>query len=254
MEVDFGRAAADYAQHRAGFPERFFECLADLGIGLSGQRVVDLGTGTGTVARGLARRGCRVVALDRSAALLAQARRLAVEERAPIQCLAAVAEQTALRGGRFDVVTAGQCWHWFDRPQAAAEVRRLLVPGGRLVIAHFDWMPLPGNVVEATEQLVEQHNPDWNRGGGDGFYPAWVHDVTAAGFVEIETFSFDVPAPYSHLAWRGRVRACSGVGASMPPDRIEPFDAALTRLLQERFSDDPLQVPHRVFAVVCKRP
>ena len=78
--------------------------------------------------------------------------------------------------------------------------------------------------------------------------------MTTAGFVEIETFSFDLPAPYSHTAWLGRVRACSGVGASMPPDRIKRFDTALTRLLHDRFADHPLQVPHRVFAVVCTSP
>ena len=42
---------------------------------------------------------------------------------------------------------------------AALEARRLLAPSGRLVIAHFDWLPLPGNVVEATEALIKAHNP-----------------------------------------------------------------------------------------------
>ena len=49
-----------------------------------------------------------------------------------------------------DLVTAGQCWHWFDQPRAIAEVIRLLKPGGQLVIANFDWLPLAGNVVEAN--------------------------------------------------------------------------------------------------------
>ena len=42
----------------------------------------------------------------------------------------APAEETGLPDDNFDVVTAGQCWHWFDRPRAAAEVARLLRPGG----------------------------------------------------------------------------------------------------------------------------
>ncbi|MEM8709038.1 MAG: methyltransferase domain-containing protein, partial [Actinomycetota bacterium] len=60
----FGNAAADYATHRAGFPDELFDRLAPHGIGRSGQRVVDLGTGTGTVARQLARRGCSVIGVD----------------------------------------------------------------------------------------------------------------------------------------------------------------------------------------------
>ncbi len=51
MNPDFGRTADDYASHRAGFPDSLFERLSELGIGLEGQDVVDLGTGTGTLGR-----------------------------------------------------------------------------------------------------------------------------------------------------------------------------------------------------------
>lgn len=51
-EVDFGRAANDYAKHRPGFPPVFFDHVKALGIGAAGQRILDLGTGTGTLACG----------------------------------------------------------------------------------------------------------------------------------------------------------------------------------------------------------
>jgi SAM-dependent methyltransferase len=254
MNVDFGLAARDYARYRAGFPDAFFQRLSSFGIGAAGQRVLDLGTGTGTVARGLARRRCRVVGLDPSLDLMTQGRRLDREAGVAVRYLVSRAEQTGLAEGSFEVVTAGQCWHWFDRPAAAAEVRRVLVRGGRLVIAHFDWLPLPGNVVEATERLVEEHNPSWDLGGGDGFHTEWVSDVTAAGFANVETFSFSVSVPYSHEAWRGRVRACSGVGASLSGNRVGRFDTELKQLLAGQFPDEPLAIPHRVFAVVCRAP
>ncbi|MFQ5610496.1 MAG: methyltransferase domain-containing protein [Anaerolineae bacterium] len=252
--IDFGRTAEDYGRYRAGFPQAFFDRVAGYGLGLPGQRLLDLGTGTGSLARGFARRGCRVTAVDPAPALLAEARRLDGRAEVDIRYVRAIAEETGLPGGGFDVVTAGQCWHWFDRPRAAREVRRLLVPGGRLAIAHFDWLPLPGNVVEATEQLIRQHNPAWNLGGGSGLYPAWLRDVAVAGFLDIETFSFDVAAPYSHQAWRGRIRASAGVAASLSPEQVARFDADLKHLLAERFPADPLAVPHRVFAVICRAP
>ncbi len=252
--IDFGQTAKDYGKHRAGFPEPFFERLSDFGIGLAGQRILDLGTGTGSLARGLARRGSRVTGLDPAAPLLGQARQLDQQADVFIGYLIATAERTGLAANSFEVVTAGQCWHWFDRPRAAREVRRLLGPEGRLAIAHFDWLPLPGNMVEATEQLIERHNPAWQMGGGTGFYPAWPGDVAAAGFQKIETFSFDLPAPYTHQTWRGRIRASAGVAASLPPEQVARFDAELGRLLAERFPADPLEVPHRVFAVICERP
>ena len=63
--VDFGKTASDYARHRAGFPDSFFTKLEQHGVSIQGARVVDLGTGTGTVARELAVRGAsRVVGID----------------------------------------------------------------------------------------------------------------------------------------------------------------------------------------------
>src|SRR5882724_13222223 len=201
MAVDFGRTASDYARYRAGFPDRFFDRLFHDRVVAKGDRVLDVGTGTGTVARGLALRGCAVTGLDPSRALLEQAKNLDREAGVEILYVESTAEQTGLPSGSLDVVTAGQCWHWFEPDKAAAEAHRLLAPRGRLVIAHFDWLPLPGNVVEATEKLIKQHNPEWKLSGGRGVYSRWLGDVAIAGFENIETFSFDVFTPYSHEAW-----------------------------------------------------
>ena len=254
MDIDFGKTAQDYGRYRAGFPDELFTRLATFHIGVMGQRVLDLGTGTGTLARSFARRGCSVTGLDPSVPLTEEAKRLDQEAGVSIQYVMAKAEQTGLLDKSFDVVTAGQCWHWFDRPKAAQEALRLLIPQGWLVIAHFDWIPLPGNVVEATEQLIEQHNPKWQMSGGRGMYPRWLTDVATARFQHLETFSFDVFTPYTHEAWRGRIRASAGVAASLPPEQVARFDADLQQLLQKRFPTDPLAVHHRVFAVVSQAP
>lgn len=249
---DFGLTAGDYRRYRAGFPDSLFERLARAGVGLPGQLVVDLGTGTGTLARGFACRGCRVIGVDPATALLAEARSLDAEAGVAVEYRTAVAEDTGLSDDVADVVTAGQCWHWFDRPRAAREVARILRPEGFAVIAHFDWIPLSGNVVRATEQLIEAHNPDWRGGKGFGVHPWWLRDLGEAGFRAIETFSYDVDVPYTPEGWRGRIRASAGVGATLPPERVAEFDRALAALLAERFPGETLQVPHRVFAVIAR--
>jgi hypothetical protein len=63
-------------------------------------------------------------------------------------------------------------------------------PGGHLVIPDLDWIGLPGNVVEATENLALKHNPKWSLIGSVGIYP---RDGAIAGLVDMETLSFDVP-------------------------------------------------------------
>lgn len=251
--IDFGKTAADYARHRAGFPEQFFDRLSAIGVIRPGLTALDLGTGTGTIARGLARRSLHVTGLDKSEALMDAAKQLDAEAHVGVRYVKAAAENTGLAAGAFDVVTAGQCWHWFEREKAAAEARRVLKPGGRLVIAHFDWIALPGNMVDATENLIRAFNSEWNLWGGTGIYPQWLRDMAIAGFRQIESFTFDLDVPYSHEAWRGRIRASAGVGASMPPEKVERFDAELAKILRERFPE-PMTALHRVFAAIATAP
>ena len=254
IAADFGKTSADYARYRPGFPSSFFQRLAAHGVGCAGQRILDLGTGTGTLARGFAQTGAAVVGLDVSANQIDAAAKLDREAGVRVEYVVGRAEATGLSAAAFDIVVAGQCWHWFDSAAAMAEITRLLKPDGRLVICHFDWLPLSGNVVEATEQLIAAHNPAWRFFGGHGIYPQWAVDAGRAGYRNLEIFAYDHAQRASHESWRGRIRASAGVGASLSPEAVAKFDAELAALLRTRFPAEPLEVPHRVFAMIAKRP
>jgi SAM-dependent methyltransferase len=250
---DFGRTAEDYGKYRAGFPAELIDRLVELDAVQAEDRALDVGTGTGTLARLLAAHVRSVLGIDPSAQLLRRAREV---EGSPtnVSYEVGVAEETGLPDCSIDLVAAGQCWHWFDRDLAAAEFARVLVPGGRVVIAHFDWIPVDGNVVAATEALILKYNPEWNLGGGTGIYAAWLADLALAGFAHLETFSFDLTVPYSHEAWIGRIRASAGVGATLPGSEVKRFSNELATQLGERFPEDPLAVPHRTWALVGRKP
>lgn len=249
MTIDFGKTADDYARHRAGFPAEFFARIERLGLLRRGIAALDLGTGTGTLALGLAARGASVTALDPARAMLAQLEMRAKEHGVAIRTIEGRAERTGLPDGAFDLAIAGQCWHWFERPRAAEEARRLLAPGGALMMAHFDWLRVPGNVVEATEALIVKHSPAWTGAGKSAPYAPWYLDLRQAGFGGIESFSFESDVPYTHEAWRGRIRASAGIGAVLAPERVAVFDAEHAALLARDFPANPLSVPHRCWAV-----
>ena len=250
---NFGAAAVDYRRHRVGFPDKLFDRLVSFGVGLADQNVVDLGTGTGSLARGFSRRGCIVTAIDPDERMVEQAKVLDREAGVEIDYRIATAEATGLGSGSAHVVTAGQCWHWFNGPAAAQETFRLLVTGGRAVIVHFDWVEMCGNVVEATKKLIGQHNPKWTYRGEFGLHGYVLRDLGEAGFQDLETFSFDLLVPYNHESWRGRIRASAGVAASLGEDAVRGFDEALKSMLENQFPGTDLQVPHRFFSIIASR-
>ncbi|MBI4815687.1 MAG: class I SAM-dependent methyltransferase [Deltaproteobacteria bacterium] len=246
--IDFGRTASDYATHRPDFPESVWERVGLRGW-LQGTRVIDLGTGTGAVARALAGRGMDVLGLDVSAAMVQAAEARA---RGSAQFRVARAEATGAADESVDLVTAGQCWWWFDTAATLAEVRRVLRRGGRLLIMSFCYLPAPGTIAHATERIILSHNPGWRFSGTTGLFPEQVGDLEAARFKDLESFSYDVAVPFSRASWRGRVRACNGVAATLDEAGVQSLDADLDRLLLEH--EEPLSVLHRVFVATGIKP
>ena len=107
-----------YDEARPTYPDGIYDALGPL----AGQRVLDVGAGTGIATRGLRARGADVVALDLGIEML---------RRADGDRVVADGAHLPVTDEAVDLVCFAQCWHWMDQVQAAAEVARVLRPGGR---------------------------------------------------------------------------------------------------------------------------
>jgi ubiquinone/menaquinone biosynthesis C-methylase UbiE len=99
---------------------------------LVGKRVLDVGCGTGRLADALQVRGNRVWGIDPSTEMVAEAKQRGVNAKV------ARAEQLPFKEGWFERVVLWLTAHLLDRPQAFAELRRVLAPEGLALIATFD--------------------------------------------------------------------------------------------------------------------
>jgi SAM-dependent methyltransferase len=131
-QAAYDEHAAEYARSLdptlASSVERLVE-LADL---QRGARLLDVATGTGTVARAAERRGASVVGVDVSGPMLAVAREASPE----IEFRRADAHALPFERGAFDVVTCGLAVSHFNEPlRALGEVLRVLREGGCLVVS-----------------------------------------------------------------------------------------------------------------------
>ena len=73
---DWGRTSEDYAKFRDIYPEVFYQKLIEMGLCVKGQRVLDIGTGTGVLPRNLYKYGAEFIGSDISENQIEQARRL----------------------------------------------------------------------------------------------------------------------------------------------------------------------------------
>ena len=138
----FGEIAPSYDRLRP-VDERWlelFELLVSEGD-LAGRRTLDLGCGTGTLAVALAERGGKVWGVDASPEMLAQARAKTTGARFK----EGLAEALPFKDAWFERAVLRLSLHHMNRPAALAEVVRVLVRGGRVLIATFDPERFSGN-------------------------------------------------------------------------------------------------------------
>jgi SAM-dependent methyltransferase len=155
----FDAWADDYERYRPGYPTALFDLIAVRLRLPANAAVVDLGAGTGKVARTAAARGWRVTAVDPGERMLDVLRRRSAAEGLEIAVLQASAEHTDLPTGGFDAAFAGEAYHWFDAPAALAEMARIVRPGGG--IAFFWNVGDEGTALVAAERaLVAEYGID----------------------------------------------------------------------------------------------
>lgn len=141
----FRRIAPQYDRMTA---DHDADSLLDLLELPSAGRVLDVGGGTGRVAVALCDTTCDVVVLDKSPAMLLEAR----DKRLP--AIQSLAERIPYPDGIFDRVLAVEAFHHFsNQKQAVREMLRVLAPGGRLVVEEPNLERFSARIMTWIEKL-----------------------------------------------------------------------------------------------------
>ena len=155
----FTGRAEHYVRGRPHYPQALLEfCKRELGL-KPGDKVADIGSGTGILSELFLSGGCKVYAVEPNADM----REAAENELAKFPNFHSVngaAEATSLADRSMQFVVAGQAFHWFKRDAARREFSRILAPGGWAAIVWNQRRIEPGSFDADYEQLVKQFRTD----------------------------------------------------------------------------------------------
>lgn len=127
----FDGLAEVYARGRPDYPADAVEHILKRSALQPGDRVVDIGSGTGIFSRILASRGLHVIGIEPNKEMRARAEATLVPsgESSP-EYRHGTGEVTGLENEFANAVTCAQAFHWLQSSNALSEFRRILKPGG----------------------------------------------------------------------------------------------------------------------------
>ena len=208
---DWGRTSGDYARFRDIYPTEFYEKIAARKIGITGQSVLDLGTGTGVLPRNMYRFGAKWTGTDISPEQIEQAKKLS--QGMGIGYYAMPAEKIDFPNASFDAATACQCFWYFDHEKLIPQLCRMLKSDGRFLILCMEWLPYEDKIAGMSENLVLRYSPDWS-GAGETMHAIEIPACYKEKFELVHHDEWKLKVHFTRESWNGRMKACRGIGAS----------------------------------------
>jgi ubiquinone/menaquinone biosynthesis C-methylase UbiE len=217
LAAHFAAVADVYERGRPEYPRAAVGALAaELGL-VPGDPVLDLAAGTGKLSRALLAAGFDVTAVEP----LPELRGLLAAKIGPERVLEGVAEAIPLSDASVAAVTVADAFHWFDKPVALAEIRRVLRPGGGLAVISMapDWRDASwahelGTLLSGTRpQHPHFDGPPWSDA---------VHEV--GGWSEPRNIRVTTHEPTSPERIADHMQSMSWVAALPPSERAEVMD------------------------------
>lgn len=248
---DWSMASSDYAKYRDIYPKEMYQMLNCFGVGKKGQKILDIGTGTGVIPRNMYACGYEgdFYGIDIADGQIAMAKELSKSSNMDISYKVCSAEKLDFDNDSFDTVIAVQCWSYLDKSKVIPEIKRVLKPDGELIVAFMSWLPEENEIVKKSFDIVHEFNPSWN--GYDHrtevTVPKWVE-----GNFRMTTFhAFDADVPFTSQSWNGRMKASRGVGATLSQKEVEAFSKKHLKMIENDFGKE-FNIKHEIVIMKFK--
>jgi SAM-dependent methyltransferase len=238
----FSGKATYYALYRPTYPSALLDHLRDA-CGLLPRHVVaDIGSGTGKLSRLFLSNGNTVLCVEPNVDMRTAAEELLSAERG-FQSIAGSAEATGLDARSADMVAVGQAFHWFDAPRAREEFRRILRPGGYVVLVWNARSREGSAFLGAYEDFLREFSVGYT-GTAGGLRPAMREEEGVRDFFSSDYGHAAFPNPRVQdfpSVWGGYLSASYAYAPGHP--RFDEARERLRRLFDEHQRDGVVSMP-----------
>ncbi len=158
----FSNRVADYVRYRPSYPPALLDLLArECGL-LPDHAIADIGSGTGLLSKLFLDHGNRVYGVEPNAEMRAGGEEF-LRRYSNFTSVAGSAEASPLGDASVDLITVGQAFHWFDVAAAGREFRRILRPGGWVIVVWQDRRMEETPFAREYELLLERFGVDYKK-------------------------------------------------------------------------------------------
>jgi len=236
----FSNRVEAYVKYRPGYPAELLPLLENE-CGLTTASVVaDVGSGTGILSEVFLKHGNRVFGVEPNREMREAGERLLAGYPGFVS-VDGRAEATTLADHGVDFVTAGQAFHWFDRPVARREFVRILRPQGRVVLIWNVRRKESTAFLRAYERLLLTYSIDYEIVDHDRVTDAVIAEFFRPDSCSLRTFENRQVFDYRGL--EGRLLSSSYVPGPEHPNHA-PMLAELAKIFAAHEEGGAVSLDH----------
>jgi SAM-dependent methyltransferase len=152
----FNEVAVEYDRHRPAYPDVLIDQACELACLEKGDRVLEIGCGTGQLTRSLLARGLRVTALEPGDQLLRVAEEN-LKDAGDVELVHARLEDMQLPRESYEAVFSASAIHWVDPDLGWRKIADALAPGGTLALIQYFGLQEQRSVDDQQALLLALH-------------------------------------------------------------------------------------------------
>jgi SAM-dependent methyltransferase len=244
----FSSRVADYIKYRPSYPQQLVDlCRDEMGL-TSASVVADIGSGTGIATELFLKNANATYGVEPNPDMRRAAEQLLSPRYPNFRSVNGTAEATTLPADSADFVIATQAYHWFDKAASATEFRRILRPGGHVVIVWNDRKTTNSPFLAGYDALLRNLGTDYVQVSKT---TTSVEDLRNVFGVDFRRVAFPNEQRFDYDGLRGRAMSASYVPQPEHPSH-GPFMLGLRDLFDAHQRDGQVVFEYETEVFFCR--